>query len=709
MQPYTHLEPLEILVRKDFKIWYHSFRNVVEGKIPNFENLLFLNSDDNLEAYFHSPKLIKRLNEFFNEDQGVKDLFLSVDSSVLFTIPAYGERIVAVIMGMDSYFANRVSMDWLSDLSAQVTELFLLIKKGGSDLETGLPNNTHFYSLLKTLTHTASPSLILIELFPKARSALDAQIHKARAVRSFKSCLGHTSSLFYLGHHVYALLLTNVEKSSCQAICKRIFSWLRRDGFRKIHIGLRWGGGDHSGKERDNCNIVFEQASFALHVARRRGPFSLCDYSHLNHPEEHPLRKPSKALLTKFRRRWKDSDSFTVIELKSASQKDISIIHSAISEEYLIAGDESIYLFFANKKPKDAITLCGELLQELEVGDIQRGIAYYPHLSFNKSAVIFNCRKALCHAAFFGTNASAVFDEVSLNVSGDIYYAEGDLTAAVKEYKGGIVCDPDNVNLLNSLGVAYADMDRHQLARKCFERVLSLDSKNFMALYNSGLEAELTGRPAEALAFFEEAFNLHCEDGDEDIETDLQYRLGRLCSIEGRYEQAVDILLNWYNSSSQNVTNERALPYLGLAYYGLKEYRKAVTWLQRALQYNEFDAESMGLLGLCYLLLNEGNEIALSLCQKSVEFAPDNSILQIYLARAQIACKLHDDAKITLRKCLRHKATRLEAQLLSSMNFKEQGKFKRARYWLEKISEDEIVDKDIAKQTQRLHEELNEI
>ena len=167
--------------------------------------------------------------------------------------------------------------------------------------------------------------------------------------------------------------------------------------------------------------------------------------------------------------------------------------------------------------------------------------------------------------------------------------------------------------------------------------------------------------------------------------------------------------MDWYNSTSQNITIERALPYLGLAYYGLNEYEKAILWLQRALQYNEFDAESMGLLGLCYLLQKQGNDIALSLCEKSVEFAPENGTLQIYLARAQIACKLHDDAKVTLKKCLRRKATRSEAQLLSCLNFMEQGKLQRARYWFGKLSVNEISDSSLSKQVQRLHEELNEI
>ena len=534
-------------------------------------------------------------------------------------------------------------------------------------------------------------------------------MHKAKAVRSLQSFLGNTSSLFYLGHHVFALLFADIERSSCRGIGRKVFSWLRRDGFRKIHISLRCGGLSlHENNTTDHM-VSLDQAVFALHAARKRGPFSLCDYSHLAHPEKHPLKKPSKALLAKFRRRWKDIDSFTIVELRPHDHDDIQAVKAGVPPEYLVLEDEDIYLFLANKKPTNANDLCTKLLAELKVGDVQRGIACYPHLSFGKSATVFNCRKAINHAAFFGPNGCAVFDGVSLNISGDIYYAEGDLTSAVKEYKRGISCDEENINLLNSLGVAYGDMDRHREARKCFEKVLTLDAKNFMALYNSGLEAELTGRTTEALDYFERAFDLHQEGQDDDLETDLQFRLGRLCASKGRFQRAVDILMTWYHSSSDNRTRERALPYLGLAYYGLKDYDEAITWLQRALQYNEFDAESMGLLGLCYLLQKEGDDIALSLCQKSVELAPDNIRLNIYLARALIACELHDNARKTLQKCLRRKETKIEAQLLSCMNYKKQGKVKRARYWLEKLDANETLDHDIASRAQSIGEELDEI
>lgn len=709
MQRFSHLAHLDVLYREDFRTWYHFFKKVVGDNVPNFENLLFIGREDDLSSYFRSKKLIRRLERYFNDESGTSELFLSVDQAIFFSVKTYGEPVVAAITGIDEYFARRVSMDWLRDLSKQLYEHFLLIKKSGSDLETGLPNATHFFRILEEFHFDPLPSIILVEIYPRVRSSMDSQIHKAKVVRSLKSCLNNPFSLYYLGHHVFALLLPHAEKSSCRTIGKRILAWLRRDGFRKVHLGLRWGGLPVLSEKNQVMQDLMDQANYALTTARKRGPFSLCDYSHLSQPEHHPLRKASRKVMARFRRKWKDIDSFTVIALKPAILTDKTLIEKEVSDEYLICADEDIYLFFADLGVEEADSLCTKLLQNLNLGEIQRGIAHYPHLNFSKSTVVYNSRKAISHAAFFGANGKAVFDEVSLNISGDIYYAEGDLTSAVKEYKAGLNCDSENLNLLNSLGVAYADMDKHKDARNCFEKVLAIDPENFMALYNSGLEAEQTRRSKEALDYFEKALALSGDKSDQVIDTDLSFRVGRLCALTGKYTEAVQILTNVYHNSAKSQLDERALPYLGLSCYGLKEYGKAINWLQKALQYNEFDAESMGLLGLCYLLEGQGDEIALSLCEKSVEIAPDNGTLKIYLVQTQIACKLHDRAKVTLNKCLRQRATRQQAQLLSCMNFMAQGKLSRAKFWLDKLYGNETINPEIAEQAEKIREELDGI
>ncbi|MDJ0624480.1 MAG: tetratricopeptide repeat protein [Desulfocapsaceae bacterium] len=708
MQPFTHLNTLESLTKHDFVMFYSRFRYAVEEKIPQFNDLFFVDRTDALSAFSLSAKVKKTIENFLKRTGNKEKLLYSSKQTILFSLTVGEGEIVAVVKGVDEYFGDRVSIDWLAELSDHLQNSFVLIKKAGTDLETELPNNQCFFSNLQDIVMDSLPSLLLIELYPRARSAHEAQIHTAKSTRSLASCLNNRIPFYYLGNHVFALLSTAIEKTDFQAIGKRILAWLRRDGFRKVHIGLCCREDYNLVEKSDLPRDLFEQVNFALQAARKRGPFALCDYQHLSKPDEHPLRKPSKVLLAKFRRRWKHIDSFSVAELQSTEKQNIDLLIRALPEENMVDVNENgVYLFFPHTPPDKVQKTVKSWLDKEKLQNILTGVAYYPHLSFTKSSTVFHCRKAINHAAFYGPNGSAIFDEVSLNVSGDIYYAEGDLTLAVKEYKTGITCDPQNVNLLNSLGVVYADMDKHRDAQRCFAKVLDIENDNFMALYNSGLEAELTGRPAAALGYFTRAHAI--TQIDEEIEADLTYHLGRLLCLEERHQEAVDILRPWYQDHSESRTKERALPYLGRSYYGLQKYAEAAEWLQRALQYNEFDGESMGLLGLCYLLLEEGNDIALTLCRKSVELEPDNKILRIYLARVQIACNLHKEAGINLGKCLRIKKTRTEAQLLSALNYLEQGLTKRAEFWLAKLSTNDNIEWDMAARVRELKEEIHEI
>ena len=80
---------------------------------------------------------------------------------------------------------------------------------------------------------------------------------------------------------------------------------------------------------------------------------------------------------------------------------------------------------------------------------------------------------------FYGKSSAAVFDAVSLNISGDIYFGDGDLAKAVKEYKRGLKCDSRDVNLHNSLGVALAMMNKLSSALQSFKKALALDERQF--------------------------------------------------------------------------------------------------------------------------------------------------------------------------------------------------------------------------------------
>ena len=74
-------------------------------------------------------------------------------------------------------------------------------------------------------------------------------------------------------------------------------------------------------------------------------------------------------------------------------------------------------------------------LAEQTLPGVTVGIAVYPCIDFARSQIVENAWKALHHATFFGPDAAAVFDAVSLNISGDWYYQKGDIPGAIREFK----------------------------------------------------------------------------------------------------------------------------------------------------------------------------------------------------------------------------------------------------------------------------------
>lgn len=703
MQYFFPLAQADQLFKKDFQSFYLSFRNVLQQKIPSFENLSFFHSAKSAIKIIGNVQARTIINKYFSSDR--RQLFCSCEDYIFLTIPSADCKTLAVLTGVDAYFVKKVATEWLEELGLDIFDRYIQIKKRGIDLDTGLLNSQQFFINLEPNENRGVPSVLLVEIYPRAGSAKDAKIHAAKVTHTLVNYFNNSVPLYYLGHGVFAFLSYNLAEDKFLNLGRSLFSWLRKSGFKRVHIGMRYNREICDGDvDQELCQRAVSEAWYALKAAIKRGPYSLCDFDLLSHPEKHPLRRPTRSLLAKLTRRWRATDTFSVVQFEPDNNIIKKKIREHLSDMNLLTEGSDIYLFLPEQDSKMAWNTATEIVKKINADGFRVGISSFPFYKFTKSATVMNCRKALHHADFLGPNGMAVFDSVSLNVSGDIYYAEGDLASAIKEYKLGIDCDPVNINLLNSLGVAYTEFARNRDARNCFKMVLSLDPKNFMALFNLGLAEDSKGNTSEALAYFEKAYQLSNEAEDE-VKDDLQFQLGKLYCITGEYKKALGMLQVCYSNSNER--NGRPLHFLGRACYGLEMYEDAMTWLQRALHFDEFDSESMGLLGLLYLLRRQGDEIALSLCEKSVDLNPDSIKLKLYLAKSQIACNLYGEARKTLRKCIRNRTAHLDAQLLFCSCYQKEGSKKRARYWLGKVLENKRLDPKISIQASKIGEEID--
>jgi len=263
------------------------------------------------------------------------------------------------------------------------------------------------------------------------------------------------------------------------------------------------------------------------------------------------------------------------------------------------------------------------------------GLASYPSVNFNKRQIIENARKALDHATFFGPGSTVAFDAVSLNISGDQLYQEGDISGAIKEFNTGLQLDPSNANIHNSLGVCYGVLSAFEKAIEKFEAAIWLDPKEIMAIYNLGVVNLLMDKKDKALELFLEAGGV-----GEDV-FEVAFETGKLYLETGEPEKAKEFLEKAVSLRPESGIGFR---YLGQCYAALNNTDEAVSAYKKAVKLNPNDANSLSALGYLFELQDENSEIATLFCQKSIEISPENGLFRHRLGRLYLKQNRFEEA-----------------------------------------------------------------
>jgi tetratricopeptide (TPR) repeat protein len=263
------------------------------------------------------------------------------------------------------------------------------------------------------------------------------------------------------------------------------------------------------------------------------------------------------------------------------------------------------------------------------------GIASYPIITFKKTDMIDNARKALDHAAFFGPGSTVAFDGVSLNISGDKLYESGDLQGAIDEFKRALLIDPSNVNVHNSLGVCYGLQGEYESAIEEFKTVASIDPGEYMAMFNLGLVHVLKKQPARALEFFHNADKIN---GDV---YEVAFQSGKIYFESGDLEKAKPFL---ERAAKLDPDSGAVYRYLGDCYAADNLTQDAISAYKKAIRNNPHDAASMSALGCLFDDQGENPEITLMFCRESVGLSPKNGLFRYRLGQLYFKQNRFDDA-----------------------------------------------------------------
>lgn len=674
---------------RDFNRFSISFADILKKQLPTAQTTTFIDALALQGGDWHKGLIASAIEALRRRDR----MFAVVESRLL--IPFFtleGTMVIAVVEGADPLFLEKLGEDWLEDVRVRAEREFLLLKEARTDGLTGFLNLWNLQSLVSGEYAQSIQHLVLIELLPKRASCRFALRYVQRCANLLATIVHGDTLLHYIGNSIFALVLPEHPHWQSLHVERSLLSSLKREGCHRVHIGSSVLS-DHRDSEEGTIrgHVLLDQAWTALRHAEKRGPFSFCAYSRLAHPENHPLQPPEEKSRRKLAVWTKNFSTFAVVLFHSENNVEGQwslLSPDLVGHKWMIA-DGDLVVFLAGVDGNDARGWAEGKIGEFHKRDLGHGvvagICAYPCGDFSKAEVLFNCRKALYHVTFLDGVKAVVFDSISLNLSGDVYYGDGDLARAVSEYQRGLLLDDANVNLHNSLGVTLAMMNKLVEASAYFGKALRIDGNNFMALYNLGLTEQARGRLEPACAYLEEA--LRHFDGDavsSEVLEELRLQVGMLTGELGHHQRAIGHLLAWRKVHGQGPQAGKGCYFLGRAYAETGNFRLAMEELQRALQFNEFDDRAMSLLGTVYLRGGEGDEIALALCRKSVELEPGNRSYRLRLAEALMQCGSHEEARKILRQLLANRHWRGAAQALLGRSSLLLGDLKQAKRWLNK-------------------------
>lgn len=603
---------------------------------------------------------------------------------------------VAIAEGVDPLLLESRE-SWLLDRSHLLSREMRILKRWAVDPLTGLLNGQAFHDELVVLLADRgreggdAMTVVLIEAELPLRSGRQAV---TRIAGYLDSMLGGEAPLHHFGAGLFAMIWNGLDRQAAAKMAATVQRWLDRERLGTCRIGmnsvelrsLAATGAEERAKEiLDGCWLALEEA-------RRKRSAAAVNHAGDTGGELRLLEPPPAAIMRKLAGLWKGSGSFALVLLQVRERPGEGLMKrllTLLGETPSVADDGSVWVLLDRADGDEARRWLAELRQRLrrlaaEGAGFAAGIAVYPLAGYAKRQTAENAGKALRHALFYGEDGEAEFNDVSLNISGDILYENGNLGGAVDEFLAGLKLNPDSANLLNSLGVCYAQQGRYREAIPCFRRALAIDASDFMAWYNLGLACRQTGEADAALAALEKAKELGA-DGD-----DALLLLGEMYIEAKRFAEARAILAAVLSARSMGrggsglavrsrAADGRLYRLLGLAHVGLADIRQGMAMLEKAVASNHADTVAIGLLAELYAQAGEGDELALSLARKAVDLDDGDWRNWFRLARLLEGLGKPEEAREALAACRRlggrnREVERLRRRVTSGQPPRQRGK-----------------------------------
>jgi tetratricopeptide (TPR) repeat protein len=281
-----------------------------------------------------------------------------------------------------------------------------------------------------------------------------------------------------------------------------------------------------------------------------------------------------------------------------------------------------VFSFWDYKNDKKASQLIISLKEKISTtlkADILIGVAKFPYQNFSQEETFDNAIKAIDHAAFFGPDTLIHFDATSINISGDRLYQLNRYKMALDEYQKGLEIEPDNINLINSLGVCFGVMGKLDKAKLEFDKAMKINPNEVMVIYNIGLLYQIEEDIDKAVMYLRKAH------GIDSAVFEVEFLLGSLLFKKNHTKQALPHL-----EKAGEINPESGLSFRMKGEIHLENNlpEKAGLEFNKAIKINPRDAISLSGYARSLELQDKNLTIARSFAQNSIEIDKDNNLFK---------------------------------------------------------------------------------
>lgn len=279
---------------------------------------------------------------------------------------------------------------------------------------------------------------------------------------------------------------------------------------------------------------------------------------------------------------------------------------------------------------KKLLDLLNEKIAQALNTELIMGSIAFPVHNFPVEEMAGCALKALDHAAFFGPGHAIEFDGVSLNICGDRLFQLNDIDAAITEYEKGLSIAPANINLLNSLGVAFGVDGFLDKAMEFFEKARHINPEEVMVIHNIALIHRFNDKNDSAIAYLKKAHGIN-----PDI-FEIELLLGHLLFKEQKFDPAISHLDAAIRVKPESGT---AFRIKGQILLERAEAASAAAQFNQAVKLNPNDPEALSGYARAMALQKKNLSIALSFAKKSLDLNPENEQYRQNLEEIQ---NIHD-------------------------------------------------------------------